>query len=513
MALRGSFLVGPRPADDDLVRRFILCAVESGIDVVRLHDPLNDVDDLQVPAAAVRDAGAALYAGLVYSGAPDGGAHLIESARRLGQLGAERIVLNDPAGALDPAAAGELIARLAEAAGVPAGLYAQGVGGTAMAVAIEAARVGAEFVATASYPVAMLSHRCPAELLSQALAGLVSDTGIDLSSAWAVARSIEGELGEAAQHSPPISPQVALRAALATVPVGLVAGLERRLRSLGAVDRLDEVLEEVTRVRAECGYPPTASPIGSILSTQAIQNALGGRRWSTVEPEMRRLLLGEYGHPPAPVDPVARAAAEAAPPLDSTEPSLEDAREEVGSLAASEEDLCLVALFGNRALPLLGRMRGRVTGASATPPAEDAESARVRRLIDLLAESDAAELEIEDEGVRITVRKPSSAPATPLAPPIVAAPPAPPPQAGPVGDGLMVESPMVGTFYRSPSPTSPVFVEEGDRVEIGQTLCILEAMKLFNELKSDHAGVVRRILVKNADPVEYGQPLFELAPA
>ena len=66
---------------------------------------------------------------------------------------------------------------------------------------------------------------------------------------------------------------------------------------------------------------------------------------------------------------------------------------------------------------------------------------------------------------------------------------------------------MVGTFYRSPSPDQPAFVSEGDPVEVGQTLCILEAMKLFNELKSDHGGVIRRILVANGEPVEFGQPL------
>ena len=72
---------------------------------------------------------------------------------------------------------------------------------------------------------------------------------------------------------------------------------------------------------------------------------------------------------------------------------------------------------------------------------------------------------------------------------------------------------MVGTFYRSASPTAEPFVEAGDRVEVGQTLCILEAMKLFNELKSEHTGVIRAVLVNNAEPVEYGQALFELEPA
>ena len=102
MALRGTFLVGGRPAADDLVRRFILCAAESGIDVFRLHDPLNDVDDLAVPAAAVREAGARLYAGLVYADGPGGDDFLVERARRLSALGADRILLHDPAGALDP---------------------------------------------------------------------------------------------------------------------------------------------------------------------------------------------------------------------------------------------------------------------------------------------------------------------------------------------------------------------------------------------------------------------------
>ena len=219
MALRGTFLVGPRPADADLVRRFILCAAESGIDIFRLHDPLNDVDDLVGPIAAVREAGASVYAGLVYSDAP-GGSGLVERAQRLSELGVDRVLLHDPAGALDPAAAGALIGRMGEASGVPVGLYAQGPGGTALAVAIEAARAGADPIATASYPVAMLTQRPAAELLTQALRGLGLDAGLDREIGWEVARRIETEIGDAASVAPPVSPQVALRAALSTVPGG-----------------------------------------------------------------------------------------------------------------------------------------------------------------------------------------------------------------------------------------------------------------------------------------------------
>jgi oxaloacetate decarboxylase alpha subunit len=497
MALRGTFLVGPRPADADLVRRFILCAAESGIDIFRLHDPLNDVDDLVGPIAAVREAGASVYAGLVYSDAPGGGG-LVERAKRLSELGVDRVLLHDPAGALDPAAAGALIGRMREASGLPVGLYAQGPGGTALAVAIESARAGADPIATASYPVAMLTQRPAAELLTQALRGLGLDAGLDRELGWEVARRIESEIGDAAAVAPPVSPQVALRA------------VERRLATVGAADRLDEVLDEVRRVRDECGSPPPAAPVGRILATQAIQHVLGARRWVEVDEEMRRLLLGEYGHPPGPIDETARAVAEATPAEDVSDLSLDQAREIAGTRATSEEELCLVALFGEGAFPLLESLRGRhrrLAGDEGGP--DSSESERVQRLIGMLEESDLGELSLEDGDVRITLRKADQRP-------IMAAAPIEP--AGPVASlddsadssVIRVESPMVGVFYRSASPSSPPFVEEGARVEVGQTLGILEAMKLFNELKSDHAGVIKRIAVRNADPVEYGQLLFEL---
>jgi oxaloacetate decarboxylase alpha subunit len=272
------------------------------------------------------------------------------------------------------------------------------------------------------------------------------------------------------------------------------------------------VLDEVRRVRDECGSPPPAAPVGRILATQAIQHVLGAQRWLEVDEEMRRLLLGEYGHPPGPIDPSARAVAEATPAEDSSDLSLDQAREIAGTLATSEEELCLVALFGKGAFPLLESLRGRhrrLSGDEGGP--DSSESERVQRLIGMLEESDLGELSLEDGDVRITLRKADQRPLLAAAPLAASSTPATAP-AEEASDSsvIRVEAPMVGVFYRSASPSSPPFVEEGARVEVGQTLCILEAMKLFNELKSDHAGVVKRIAVRNADPVEYGQLLFEL---
>ena len=132
---------------------------------------------------------------------------------------------------------------------------------------------------------------------------------------------------------------------------------------------------------------------------------------------------------------------------------------------------------------------------------------KLKKLIDLVQESGIGELEITEgeERVRIS-RAGTGAPMVMATHPqmaMMAAPEAPPAPAG-----HTLKSPMVGTFYRSPSPGAPSFVEVGQAVTKGQTLCIIEAMKLLNEIESDAAGTVKAILVENGQPVEYGQPLF-----
>ena len=140
---------------------------------------------------------------------------------------------------------------------------------------------------------------------------------------------------------------------------------------------------------------------------------------------------------------------------------------------------------------------------------------KLKKLIDLVEESGIAELEITEgeEKVRIARAMPNQlqpyymgaappvmAPAPVLAAPVVAE--------VPPMEGRVVKSPMVGTFYRSASPGSKSFVELGQSVTAGETLCIIEAMKLLNEIESDHSGVIKAILVENGQPVEYGEPLF-----
>jgi acetyl-CoA carboxylase biotin carboxyl carrier protein len=137
---------------------------------------------------------------------------------------------------------------------------------------------------------------------------------------------------------------------------------------------------------------------------------------------------------------------------------------------------------------------------------------KIKKLIEIVEESGIAELEIKEGEECIRINRYSSAPVTYAPTPVAAALPAQAIAAAAPAeekiDGHVVKSPMVGTFYRSASPGTKVFVEIGQSVMVGDTLCIIEAMKILNQIESDKSGTITKILVDNAEPVEYGQPLF-----
>lgn len=138
---------------------------------------------------------------------------------------------------------------------------------------------------------------------------------------------------------------------------------------------------------------------------------------------------------------------------------------------------------------------------------------KLKKLIDLVQESGISELEVTEGEEKVKIVKSGSAGvayAAPVPVATAAAPTAPEPAAAAAAaeiTGHFVKSPMVGTFYRSPSPGAKAFVEVGDTVKSGDTICIIEAMKLLNEIESDKDGVIKAILVDNGQPVEYGEPL------
>ena len=517
LALRGRFLVGSKPVSEDIVRRFIACAADNGIDVFRLHDPLNDVSNLQEAGEAIVGAGKEFHVGLVYSAGRDGELDaLVERAKQIPALGATRVIINDPTDALIPHLTEELVERIREATGLPVGLFVQGAAGTGLLNAVVATRVGADLVATAVYPLALTLHRVSGESLVDALHGLGRDTGVDTAHLWAASDLIDEHIGD--EPVAPVAPRIAVRAAEYDLPAGLVAALDVHLRAHAAGDRLLDTLSEVVRIRAESGWPPLAAPIGQILASQALLNILSARRYGTVLDEFRMLIEGSYGATPAAIEEsvsrVVGLVKGSGARLDDDPPSAEDVREAAEGLAASEEDLVLLAMFGDEAETLLQTIRQRHSRESSLllGDVDATRGERIRELVKIVQESGVGEIEIEDEGMRVSVRRADEVGAA--AAPLAALPEAPAGEVsqGPARAGIRVDSPMVGVFYRTSSPGTPPFVEIGDVVTVGQTLCLLEAMKLFNELKAEHEGRVKAIHAESGQAVEFGQILFELDP-
>jgi acetyl-CoA carboxylase biotin carboxyl carrier protein len=150
----------------------------------------------------------------------------------------------------------------------------------------------------------------------------------------------------------------------------------------------------------------------------------------------------------------------------------------------------------------------------------------LKEILRILEEQDITEFELEQDGVKLRVCRastlagggaavvaPSPAPATPADAASAPAPAAPTAAVEPAANGTVVKSPIVGTFYRAPDPNSPPFVSVGDRVKVGQVLCIIEAMKLMNEIEAEVSGEVVKIHPENGQPVQYGDPLFTVRPS
>ena len=330
MALRGRFLVGSRPVGGDFVRRFVASAAESGIDVFRLHDPLNDVENLREAAEAITDAGKEFDAGLVYSSGYTGETDaLVEQAKKLPELGASRVLLHDPSGSLQPQRAQELVGRARpRRAACRSASTARAPRATRSPPALEAARAGADLIACAVYPVALTLHRVSGEALATALAGLGLDHWRRRRGALAGLRSRRRAHRRRARDAA----RAAHRRSRGRAPA---AGRARR-RARQPAARARRPGTGSTRcstsslaIRDEVGWPPLAAPIGQILGSQALLHVLSAARYQTVVDELRGLARRPLREPAGADRPGGqargRARLRAAPPRRSRPAELDAA--------------------------------------------------------------------------------------------------------------------------------------------------------------------------------------------
>ncbi|MDY0088556.1 MAG: acetyl-CoA carboxylase biotin carboxyl carrier protein [Coriobacteriia bacterium] len=544
MLLRGQNLVGYRHYSDEIVTRFVHASKRNGIDVFRIFDALNDIRNVEVSAEAVKECGGIFEGAISYTVSP---VHTldtyIEYALALKELGADTIAIKDMAGMLTPFRTEKMVRALKEEVGLPVHVHCHYIGGMAPMNYLKAAEAGADIIDTAVVAVAFGNSQPAVEMIVAALQESPYDTGLDLDLLFEIAAYWE-DIRERKKLKRGVTSLMHMEVFSHQVPGGMLSNLISQLELQKATERLPDVLKEIPRVRAEVGYPPLVTPLSQIVGTQAVINVLTGKRWAVVPQEMKDYIRGLYGKAPGAMNPeiVEKVLGKEEPLAPDVRPgslvttTYAEVEAEIGDLAHSEEDVLMYALFPNEARNYL-TLHQEGAESAVFMMGEEIDTVRkdssvdvnqIRELIKIVELSEVNEVMVEEGGAKVVVRRGAPGAVVESAAPAAGGDASKPAEGGGSADTptdvtvhdaserpaswKSIVAPMVGTFYRSPSPGADAFVAVGDAVEEGQALCILEAMKLMNEITAEEPGVIREITVGNAEPVEYGTVLFYYEP-
>ncbi len=547
MLLRGQSLVGYSHYPDDVVEKFVYKAADSGIDIFRVFDALNDIRNLETSMRAIKRTGKHAQACVVYTISPVHSVeHFVETALRLKDMGADSICIKDMAGLLSPYVAYDLVSLLKEKVNLPIQLHTHYIGGLAIAALLKATEAGVDIIDTASVPMAFGSSQPPVETIVRALQDTEHDTGLKLHELFEIASHFE-KIRKTKGFERGVTRITDMKVFEHQVPGGMISNLFSQLEEQNASHRIEEVLEEIPHVRAEMGYPPLVTPTSQIIGIQAVLNVLMGERYKMSPGEVKDYVRGLYGKPPMPINPeiqniiIGDEEVIDVRPADLIKPGYEKGKKEIAHLTDSEEDILTYLLFPQVALKFfayrdaigeeeiaqvlpqdeaVSQDKGKTPIGSKPIPKprkrvsregdEGMDFEEIKELMLLLNTTDIGAIEIEREDFRLSLRKSGSeiGENNPKSPSILKQGKTAEEEVEINENIVEVTSPMVGTFYAAPSPDSAPYVQIGDRVERGQTLCIVEAMKLMNEIKAETAGTIVDLLVENAEPVEYGQSIF-----
>ncbi len=358
MLLRGQNVLGYSHYPDDFVKLFCTKAVENGIDVIRIFDALNDVDNMKVAMEATAAAGAIASGTISYTTSPvHNHAKYLEMVKELKAMGASTICIKDMAGIMGPKEAYDLVSAIKDAVDMPIDLHTHSTTGLAFMTYLKAIEAGCDIIDTAISPFSGGTSQPATETMAYALRQLGYQVDIDDNCTKAMADYFKG-LRDAY-----IGDGTLMAKALATdtqcltyqVPGGMLSNLMSQLKQMNALDEFDEALMETPKVRADMGYPPLVTPTSQMVGVQAVRNVLDGQRYKTVSKEIKAYCKGEYGRTPAPINEEIKAQilGDEQPITgryaDSLEPIVEKTRAELGDLARSDEDVLSYIAFPNLA--------------------------------------------------------------------------------------------------------------------------------------------------------------------
>ena len=491
MLLRGQNLVGYKHYPDDIVRKFVEKSYENGVDVFRIFDALNDIRNMEYAIKVAKEQDAHVQGVISYTVSPY---HTldkyVEFTRELEALGCDSVAIKDMAGLISPHDTYELVKTLKEETDLIVNLHCHCTSGMTPMSYYAACQAGVDLLDTAISPLSWGASQPPTESMVAALQGTPYDTELDLKLLTHIKKYFEEIRKKYSGIIDPISEKVDTEVLIYQIPGGMLSNFVSQLKVQNALDKYEEVLEEVPRVRKDLGYPPLVTPTSQIVGIQAVMNVLDGERYKRASKEVKDYLKGYYGKPPAPVDEDIRKKiiGDEEPitvrPGDLLEPEFEKYKEEGEKLGIikKEEDILTYALYPAVAPKFL---RGEAEEEPLNPPKDESacetpSGVPTEYAVDVDGEVfnvkvlPVGYMEIESAG---SIQK----------------------STGPVEGGIT--STMQGMILK-------LKVDEGDKVNDGDVVAVLEAMKMENDIHASGSGTVKEIFIKEGDTVNAGDTLM-----
>ena len=512
MLFRGQNILGYRHYADDVVDRFVERAAVNGVDIFRVFDAMNDMRNLETAIKSVSKHEKHAQGCMSYTISP---VHNLDSwlemAKQIESMGADSLCIKDMAGLLKPYVAYELISKLKQTVSIPIHMHCHATTGMSTATYVKAVEAGIDNVDTSISSMSMTYGHSPTESLVSILDTTERSTGLDIELLEEIASYFREVRKKYAKNEGSLR-GIDSRILVAQVPGGMLTNLESQLREQNASDKLDEVLEEIPKVREDLGFIPLVTPTSQIVGTQSVLNVLVGERYKTITKETEGVLKGVYGATPAPVNAKLQAKvldggeAITCRPADRLQPEFEKQQAELLGIAKQDgfslvndiDDTLTYALFPQAGLKFLKNRNN----PDAFEPAPSIEQAAQQPTAAAVTDAGVYTVEVEGkayvvkvtEGGDVSKLVESSAGLAPVA--AVAAPPA-------GGGGKAIPAPLAGNVFK-------VTVDVGDSVAEGDVILVLEAMKMETEICSPAAGTVTEVNVKAGDAVKVGDSLLAL---
>jgi oxaloacetate decarboxylase alpha subunit len=338
MLLRGQNLVGYKHYSNEVVALFIQKASENGIDVFRIFDALNDFNNIEFSIKQVKENGKHAQGAMAYTTSPVHNLTTwLDYAKKVEDSGADSFAIKDMAGILKPYDAFELITSLKQNISIPIHMQCHATTGMSTASNLKAIEAGIDNIDTSISSMSMTYGHSATETLISMFHGRDQDFGLDISLLGKISdyfKAIREKYSEFEGTLKGIDSSMLVK----QVPGGMLSNLESQLKSINQEDKLEEIKNEIPRVREDFGFPPLVTPVSQIIGAQSLLNVTENSRYASLTSETKKLLLGAYGKLPGTINKEILDKASNSPPEEEIEKNIREMKEEFKSLC-QESDL------------------------------------------------------------------------------------------------------------------------------------------------------------------------------